>query len=963
MPPDHGKPATASARRRHRRDADDLEADSGPSREVELKRSRGEISCAECRRLKIKCDKQIPCQSCQRRGCAALCPNGSLATGEGTRFVLAATEHLHTKIGKMRDRIRQLEDALGKAQAASTSEQHPLLHEDLISFDKEDDDMQLFDQPKPNAIGDVALDRLGMLSITDDGISHFFGPTGVIESLFANESDSTNNSPSVASTQSGGSGRDSLSPAASLPDPLAHLSRCFPFRPSSSSLSPTSSSPPSFDLVRAHLPTYARAHALCLSYIDKADWLFGIVSRTQLISEMLPAIYAKSAPYPPDDYSSPHDLALFYSALSVGALVECDNPNGPADAEHFQELSRAALNCQNVLEKPTLACIQTLHLQSVYLQMTGQDSTGEPTMETAWSVQSLGSQLAYSIGLHRDSARWNLPEKWVQRRRACFWNLFVADIWHCLSTGRPPVFTREYVDTHYPMDPDTRVNKEGIMEPGYSSWSYRFAAECLSDVARRTLGVDAPSYDTILDLDRKIRDFPIPGKLSTPSTDGQYPQQHRPSPPKDGRSMPEDLQRFVLSHTKEVILLYIHRSFFAQAIVDDPENPLKSAYAPSFLSACKSSATILKMIKEQYSMQPQLYARFWSMWTFAFTAAIVFGTIVMHGPRSPLAPAASSELEQAYDLFNRASKHSPRAAKALPILTRIREKAQAALAASKLDPNSGSAKGAAWTTTSGLDEIDEVAIFAGKTRVLAPRRIGTVPSVLLEATSVSSMRAYPPPPPHPHDPYSHHHHHHEPYTATHSESAYQGEFNGAHASNMRSSLSEPPPTPSSVVSTSSDGWMGPDQRLPSLSSAVGPSSYPHHPTPQHHHLHLQHPQHQHQPTTPNGREQQYYITPPSYDQNQHYAPPSTRVPHYDQNGYSTPVPHEPLGVVAPDPYHALDPRNPQAQIQSSTPDVPAYPNIPQNYSPPHELANLGLASRESRLDERWMAFMHNSGYF
>src|SRR5258707_6272160 len=84
------------------------------SREIEMERNRGEISCAECRRclvphtpllalshalyvptrLKIKCDKQIPCQSCQvcptqqflmclhltfptkRRGCASLCPNG-----------------------------------------------------------------------------------------------------------------------------------------------------------------------------------------------------------------------------------------------------------------------------------------------------------------------------------------------------------------------------------------------------------------------------------------------------------------------------------------------------------------------------------------------------------------------------------------------------------------------------------------------------------------------------------------------------------------------------------------------------------------------------------------------------------------------------------------------------------------------------------------------------------------------
>jgi hypothetical protein len=102
MPVDHPK---ASARRRHhRRDADDGEIDAGPSREVELKRSRGEISCAECRRcvrprssalvnghymliapirLKIKCDKQIPCQSCQVRpllnlGALSLCADAPL---------------------------------------------------------------------------------------------------------------------------------------------------------------------------------------------------------------------------------------------------------------------------------------------------------------------------------------------------------------------------------------------------------------------------------------------------------------------------------------------------------------------------------------------------------------------------------------------------------------------------------------------------------------------------------------------------------------------------------------------------------------------------------------------------------------------------------------------------------------------------------------------------------------------
>ncbi|KAK0442545.1 hypothetical protein EV421DRAFT_2019376 [Armillaria borealis] len=69
-------------RQKRRRDAEDFyKFNSALAREVEDKRSRGEVSCAERRRLKIKCDKQIPCQSCQRRGCVSLRPNGLPCTG------------------------------------------------------------------------------------------------------------------------------------------------------------------------------------------------------------------------------------------------------------------------------------------------------------------------------------------------------------------------------------------------------------------------------------------------------------------------------------------------------------------------------------------------------------------------------------------------------------------------------------------------------------------------------------------------------------------------------------------------------------------------------------------------------------------------------------------------------------------------------------------------------------------
>jgi hypothetical protein len=42
------------------------------------------------------------------------------------------------------------------------------------------------------------------------------------------------------------------------------------------------------------------------------------------------------------------------------------------------------------------------------------------------------------------------------------------------------------------------------------TWNYRFAAECVAEVAARTLTAEISSYATIMELDRKVREFPIP---------------------------------------------------------------------------------------------------------------------------------------------------------------------------------------------------------------------------------------------------------------------------------------------------------------------------------------------------------------------------------------------------------------------------------------------------------------------
>jgi len=62
---------------------------------------------------------------------------GVLVSGKGTRFILANTEQLHSKIQDMSDRIRNLEDALQALHSDHTDnphQPHPLMEAELLGI-------------------------------------------------------------------------------------------------------------------------------------------------------------------------------------------------------------------------------------------------------------------------------------------------------------------------------------------------------------------------------------------------------------------------------------------------------------------------------------------------------------------------------------------------------------------------------------------------------------------------------------------------------------------------------------------------------------------------------------------------------------------------------------------------------------------------------------------------------------
>ncbi|KAH7921473.1 hypothetical protein BV22DRAFT_1038640 [Leucogyrophana mollusca] len=689
--------------------------DAQKAMDKEQKRSRGAMSCAECRRLKLKCDKTVPCSSCKRRGCSAICPNGSLITGQGTRFVLADTEKLHQKIALMSDRIRQLEDALAiLQQSVMPGEEHSLLQRDLLEVKSIIDLHAAVDDEKAvktkEEVDDDSqyIEAFGTLAIRDDGAATFYGPSAGSESLLIGEP--SDPAPQLSRQATGR--QDNW--AANLPPSVNHLSKSFP-------LAPVFNDDVDLDyLVDNHLPPWHRARQLVELYLSQAPWFFGAVTQRQLVEETLPLWYAEATDLVPSgsvapqggvsgDESSgkgPHELALMFVVFCFGSLTDHTLPSAPdnEEAEMYFKLTRAALNLEPVLDRPpSVATVQTLAMLAIYQGLC----SGENSIESTWGLFGLATKLAQSIGLHRDCARWKLSPAEVQKRRALFWELFITDGWQSLATGRLATFYLPYIDCELPADPDQTMDDDGSLLPSFPGWKARFGFECVSAVIQHAQTAKVPKYSIIVELDRKIRDMELP----------KYAQK----PPPPGASLAEAMKHFMPINYRHLTLLYVHRCFFAEAVSSNPTNPMNSQYAPSFLAGYRSACELLGSLRTQYDLFPAQIARFWVLWTHAFSSSVMLASVVTHasgsGAKSKITSAALSELRRAVDLFHEASVHGGRAGKFLPILQRLLHKAEQTY----ISATPPVVRNDIFAPSQPEGKKDELSIFSGQTHRVAKK--------------------------------------------------------------------------------------------------------------------------------------------------------------------------------------------------------------------------------------------------
>ncbi|KAH8111232.1 hypothetical protein DFH11DRAFT_1616261 [Phellopilus nigrolimitatus] len=513
---------------------------------VELRK----ISCVECHRLKLKCNKKVPCSTCIRRGCVATCPIGiNSESSPATRAILA----------------------LRAAAGSSGLAHHPLLTPELLAI------KQGVNVPRPVEEEEEGLaGAFGTLSVSEGSSMRFLGASATEQLLLMEYFDS--HGPPRLDWYN-------------LPPSLAQASLLWPFAPLHLPRETLSAQ------VTSQLPPLERATALYEAYLTNLSWSVAPIDRQQIVSEIMPLFYRRNH-HPTDRL---HELTLLLVVFACGAAADLTQPPCNSEAKRYSQLARAALSLHGLFHTGgSLVGTQAIILLGSYEVFAAPGEDIGKAQEAAWKIVSLGLTLASSVSVDRDPARWNLDSNMVQRRRSIFWEVYLLDHWKSLDSGRPPVFPASVVDCEFPIDDRAIIDEDRTIIQSVRYWRYRFGRDVLPRLTEKLCTARPLRYTEILELDRHVRDFD-----TVPLTQPSAPDTPKPN------FIPEfhSLHPLITVWYKEMALLHVHRGYFARAMLESPRDPMRSSFAVSFLATYRSATCILEIVRNHYDRLQLVFLR------------------------------------------------------------------------------------------------------------------------------------------------------------------------------------------------------------------------------------------------------------------------------------------------------------------------------------------------------------------
>ncbi|TFK85568.1 hypothetical protein K466DRAFT_587982 [Polyporus arcularius HHB13444] len=612
------------------------------------------VSCAECRRLKLRCDRKVPCETCTKRGCAALCPDGALITGgKGTRQAVADVEDLKNKIEALTNRNKALETALRTLQAAVSDNPHPLLVENsegspsssspAVDFTPPPlDDSPSIEPSVPMQEEEDLLDAFGTLTLGPRGETRFFGQTSRSEYLI--------HAPERLSTN------DIRFP---------RLSKQLVDECNKELDVQCKTHEPGLEMMQ-YLPPLSKACQLCETFLEHGKYLWYPLPRKYLFDDIVGMVYQNYKDSSKCNIAATHQLALMWMVYALATLLDVNQSPYAVEAHEYYLLSRMALRYAPPAHDTTLTAIQTMIYMTQYLEMSDCEPAHTQSHK-AWMTIGHAVKLGHSIGLHMNSHRWRLDETATAQRNRVFWQLFFQDTWLSYGFGRPPSINLAFVDCEMPEDPEV-YDEQDKREVGFHLWTWQYT-RFFQGINTAAFGAKSPPYAKVMEIDRRVRDFPVPASLRIQCGDLEIP------PPSTALVM----QRLLGTLFKESTLLNLHRPYFSQALNGSAEDPLRHRYGPSVMAIYRSAWRIFATARCAYKFIPGIAARLGQLWSYTLAGSIVMCLLVVRAPSSTLAKSSLAELDTLNELFEEAANQSQIVSNNLDVVRKLHKQAHDAM--------------------------------------------------------------------------------------------------------------------------------------------------------------------------------------------------------------------------------------------------------------------------------------------
>ncbi|TIB76480.1 hypothetical protein E3Q23_01853 [Wallemia mellicola] len=650
-------------------------AGSSKNSDMEVKpkktRNRQALSCTECKRRKIKCDRQQPCGACTKRHEEHKC------VWEEKKVIKPRTNHPYS------DQVAYLQEQLAETQSCLRG---------LASF------LRSSGIPVPNNMFDnmsrlsppSSAFRMNDLDLEDEETAAAFTLEGIAmgrrpDDNFNDEAallrrkrtDSVNSLSrrTVKDTPAPFSGGNSAPLYCDPPSVTTSLDQNagFPFTPKpQESMFMTKG-------ILQYLPNKAKADVLITFYLQHLEWLHKPLHVPTFISEYNQYWQDMSIGFATDNID-PKWMSLYASVLCVSTHFGGEyyynndrvfgNPEVEArnekEADIYYQISRSALSQSDFLINHSLEAIQTIIILGLYLHNKNQTETHLILMSTAIKMAQL-------MGLSRipdesagSETQGNVVEREMSRR---LWHSLVfQDSFNASASSYSYAIHVDQMTTSVPanVDDDELIANTAIPFVPDSVWtdmSYFRSKLHFANITRKivdTLNRDSKgSYEFVIEMDTEYRAAldRIPSFLRLDLTDYD---------PKVLLMKPcRAWERLMMSFTIHNRLMRLHRGYMI-------EGYSKPEYSVSTQACVASAKTLLALMKEgrKYNWPA---SRWWVVLIQCWTASIVILIDLFYTSDVHEAEAKSKEVREALVIFRDIQHVSTVAKKAVLTLDRLLE--------------------------------------------------------------------------------------------------------------------------------------------------------------------------------------------------------------------------------------------------------------------------------------------------